>query len=286
MGSAGLRVGYAVSHPSVADMLNRVRQAFNVSSVALAGAVAALEDEAHVSAAVAVAVAERVRVAGALRALGTPTMPTAGNFLLLHAGPDALAPFRRAAARRRSSCGPSSITDCREHLRVTLGTVEQNDRFLSAWQKDLDSLTLNEPTNRLPHPSSRSTDPPVPVKAPSAASSPRASGWNLLDSGALYRLVALGGALKRNSTRTTSQSTSSVARYMKVEFGSQSGRGARTARWPGRDPQDPHGTGRGGRLPGGRLAGGPGGPVRAAEILRQGPRPGGRRARYGHGHIP
>ncbi len=46
-GLAGVRVGYAVSHPSVADMLNRVRQAFNVSVVGLAGAAAALEDTAH-----------------------------------------------------------------------------------------------------------------------------------------------------------------------------------------------------------------------------------------------
>ena len=52
-GLAGVRVGYAVSHASVADMLNRVRQPFNVSTVGLAGAAAALDDPAHVSAAVA-----------------------------------------------------------------------------------------------------------------------------------------------------------------------------------------------------------------------------------------
>ena len=69
-GLAGLRVGYAVSHPSVAGMLNRVRQAFNVSSVALAGAAAALDDEAHVARAVKVAVAERVRVARAAARAG------------------------------------------------------------------------------------------------------------------------------------------------------------------------------------------------------------------------
>ena len=125
-----------VSHPSVADMLNRVRQAFNVSSVALAGAVAALEDEAHVSAAVAVAVAERVRVAAALHAMGTPTMPTAGNFLLLHAGPDALRRFE-ALLRPGIIVRPVVNYGLREHLRVTLGTVEQNDRFLSAWQRIL-----------------------------------------------------------------------------------------------------------------------------------------------------
>jgi histidinol-phosphate aminotransferase len=135
-GLAGLRVGYAVSHPSVAGMLNRVRQAFNVSSVALAGAAAALEDDAHVSAAVTVAVAERERVAGALRAMGTPSLPTAGNFLLLHAGPEALRRFD-ALLRAGIIVRPVVNYGLPEHLRVTLGTMEQNDRFLSAWQRIL-----------------------------------------------------------------------------------------------------------------------------------------------------
>ena len=65
-GLAGVRVGYAVSHASVADMLNRVRQPFNVSVVGLAGAAAALEDTDHMAAAVKVAVSERARVAARL----------------------------------------------------------------------------------------------------------------------------------------------------------------------------------------------------------------------------
>jgi histidinol-phosphate aminotransferase len=135
-GLAGLRVGYAVSHATVAAMLNRVRQAFNVSSVAQAGASAALDDEAHVSAAVQIAVAERARVAGKLRALGTPSLPTAGNFLLMHAGPSALKRFD-ALLRLGVIVRPVMNYQLPEHLRVTLGTVEQNDRFLAAWQEVL-----------------------------------------------------------------------------------------------------------------------------------------------------
>jgi histidinol-phosphate aminotransferase len=135
-GLAGLRVGYAVSHPSVAGMLNRVRQAFNVSSVALAGATASLDDEAHVNAAVKVAVAERVRVAERLRALGTNTLPSAGNFLLIHAGPQALRRFD-ALLRAGIIVRPVGNYQLPEYLRVTLGTVGQNDRFLAAWQKVL-----------------------------------------------------------------------------------------------------------------------------------------------------
>ncbi len=135
-GLAGLRVGYAVSHPSVAGMLNRVRQAFNVSSVALAGAAAALEDDAHVRAAVQVAVAERTRVAQALERLGTRVLPSAGNFLLLHAGPGAARHFE-ALLRAGVIVRPVANYGLPEHLRVTLGTVSQNDRFISAWQRIL-----------------------------------------------------------------------------------------------------------------------------------------------------
>ena len=132
-GLAGLRVGYAVSHPTVADMLNRVRQPFNVSTVGLAGAAAALDDPAHVSAAVKVAVAERARVAARLEKLGTRVTPSAGNFLLLHAGANAKQRFD-ALLRQGIIVRPVGNYHLPEHLRVTLGTVEQNDRFLKAWE--------------------------------------------------------------------------------------------------------------------------------------------------------
>jgi histidinol-phosphate aminotransferase len=132
-GLAGVRVGYAVSHPSVADMLNRVRQAFNVSVVGLAGAAAALEDTAHLDQAVSTAVGERARVAARLGELGVRVLPSAGNFLLLHAGPRAREKFD-ALLRQGVIVRPVGNYHLPEHLRVTLGTPKQNDRFLSAWQ--------------------------------------------------------------------------------------------------------------------------------------------------------
>lgn len=132
-GLAGVRVGYSVSHPSVADMLNRVRQAFNVSVVGLAGAAAALDDTAHLDHAVGVAVSERARVAALLTAMGTRVLPSAGNFLMLHAGADARGRFERLL-KRGIIVRPVGNYQLPEHLRVTLGTPEQNDRFLSAWE--------------------------------------------------------------------------------------------------------------------------------------------------------
>jgi histidinol-phosphate aminotransferase len=132
-GLAGVRVGYAISHASVADMLNRVRQAFNVSVVGLAGAAAALDDMAHVEKAVRLAVQERERVTARLRAGGTPVLPSAGNFLLLHAGANTRDRYE-ALLRRGIIVRPVGNYQLPEHLRVTLGTREQNDRFLAAWE--------------------------------------------------------------------------------------------------------------------------------------------------------
>jgi len=132
-GLAGVRVGYAVSHPSVAGMLNRVRQAFNVSVIGLAGASAALDDTDHLATAVKVAVAERARVAARLGRAGTRVLPSAGNFLMLHAGANAKERFE-VLLRRGIIVRPVGNYGLPEHLRVTLGTPEQNDRFLKAWE--------------------------------------------------------------------------------------------------------------------------------------------------------
>ena len=132
-GLAGVRVGYAVSHPSVAGMLNRVRQAFNVSVVGLAGASAALDDTQHLASAVKVAVTERARVAARLEKWGTRVLPSAGNFLMVHVGAAASARFD-ALLRRGIIVRPVGNYGLPEHLRVTLGTPEQNDRFLTAWE--------------------------------------------------------------------------------------------------------------------------------------------------------
>jgi histidinol-phosphate aminotransferase len=131
-GLAGVRVGYSISHPSVAAMLNRVRQAFNVSVVGLAGAAAALDDADHLAAAVKVAAAERARVTARLENAGTRVLPSAGNFVMVHVG-EAQKCFE-TLLRRGIIVRPVGNYGLPEHLRVTLGTPEQNDRFLKAWE--------------------------------------------------------------------------------------------------------------------------------------------------------
>jgi len=104
-----------------------------VSVIGLAGAAAALDDPQHLERAVAIAIAERARVAARLTTLGTRAVPSAGNFLLLHAGADARQRYEDLL-RKGIIVRPVGNYLLPEHLRVTLGTVEQNDRFLSAWE--------------------------------------------------------------------------------------------------------------------------------------------------------
>jgi histidinol-phosphate aminotransferase len=126
---AGARVGYAISHPEVADVLNRVRPPFNVNSVGQAGALAALADPAHMRRAVAVTVSELRRVQSALSGLGIWSAPSAGNFLLVHVGAQVMPAFERLL-RAGLIVRPLIGYRLPEYLRISIGTPEQNDRLL------------------------------------------------------------------------------------------------------------------------------------------------------------
>jgi histidinol-phosphate aminotransferase len=130
-GLAGLRVGYALSHPEIAGLLNRVRPAFNVNSVAQAGAIAALADQAYMRRAVAVTLRELDRVRGELAALGLWAAPSAGNFLLVDLGSEALS-THHALLRHGVIVRPVADYGLAPYLRISIGLPEQNDRLLAA----------------------------------------------------------------------------------------------------------------------------------------------------------
>jgi histidinol-phosphate aminotransferase len=127
-GLAGVRVGYAVSHPEVADVLNRIRPAFNVSNVAQAGAAAALDDQGHVHKAARLVVDERNRMAEAFRLMHIPVAPSAGNFLLIEVGE--AAQVYQQLLRGGVIVRPVAGYGLPRHLRVSVGLPEQNDRLL------------------------------------------------------------------------------------------------------------------------------------------------------------
>jgi histidinol-phosphate aminotransferase len=128
---AGVRVGFACSHPDVADILNRVRQPFNVSLVGLAAAEASLADPGQGERAVALAVAGARQLGEALPRLGVKVHPSAGNFVLAEVGASGQAVFDRLL-RKGVIVRPMGGYGLPRCVRITYGTAEQNERLLAA----------------------------------------------------------------------------------------------------------------------------------------------------------
>ncbi len=130
-GLAGARVGYAVSHPEVADALNRLRAAFNVNTIAQAGAQAALRDRPHMEQCVANTGVELRFMQQQFAARGLMTVPSVANFLLVRAGAQALLVYE-ALLRAGVIVRPAAGYGLPEFLRISLGTRAQNLRLLQA----------------------------------------------------------------------------------------------------------------------------------------------------------
>jgi histidinol-phosphate aminotransferase len=135
-GLAGLRVGYAISHPEVADVLNRVRQPFNVNSLALAAAEAALTDDTHVEQSRAMNLAGLIQLAAGLDDLGLSYLPSVGNFICADIG-RASAPVYNALLHEGVIVRPVANYGLPNHLRITVSREEDNLRVLSALGKVL-----------------------------------------------------------------------------------------------------------------------------------------------------
>jgi histidinol-phosphate aminotransferase len=135
-GLAGLRVGYAISSPAIADLLNRVRQPFNVNAPALEAAKAALEDEAHLARSVQVNRDGLAQLGEALAARELEAIPSVGNFITFHLDRPA-APVFEALLREGVIVRPIANYGLPNHLRVTVGTAEQNALFLAALDRVL-----------------------------------------------------------------------------------------------------------------------------------------------------
>ncbi|MEM1412214.1 MAG: histidinol-phosphate transaminase [Pseudomonadota bacterium] len=131
-GLAGVRVGYAVSSPKIADLLNRLRQPFNVNSLALKGAEAALADQAFIERSVRLNATGLEQLQAGLAQLGLHAPPSAGNFCLVDLGRPA-GPVNEALMHRGVIVRPVANYGLPNHLRITVGTEAQNARFLDAF---------------------------------------------------------------------------------------------------------------------------------------------------------
>jgi histidinol-phosphate aminotransferase len=129
-GLAGLRVGYGLMHPALADIMNRVRQPFNVNGLALAAATAALDDMEFVARSYAENLKGLRQLGEGVEALGLDAIPSFGNFLTVRVGK--AAEIYKRLLKRGVIVRPVAGYGLPEHLRVTVGTADENTRFLAA----------------------------------------------------------------------------------------------------------------------------------------------------------
>lgn len=129
-GLAALRVGYALSDTRLADLLNRVRQPFNVNSLAQAAAAAAIGDLEHVRASVELNRAGMGQLTAAFDRLGLGYIPSVGNFVTVDLGRTA-APVNEALLRRGVIVRPIANYGLPNHLRVSIGLEAENARFIA-----------------------------------------------------------------------------------------------------------------------------------------------------------
>lgn len=134
-GLAGLRIGYGLTNSAVADLMNRVRQPFNCNNLALAGAIAALDDQEFVRESYRVNHEGMVKIQAALTRLGLDYIPSHGNFLTFRL-PDA-AEVNRRLLQQGVIVRPLVGYGMPDWLRVTIGTEAENARFLEALEQAL-----------------------------------------------------------------------------------------------------------------------------------------------------
>jgi len=132
-GLAGLRVGYAVADPELAGYLERARHPFNVSLAAEAAALAALDDHEHVEKTLRTNAEGMAFLGRELARLGLETWPSDANFLLAEAPPGTYERLLREGVIVR----PMEGFGLPNHVRITIGLAEENERLVKALEKIL-----------------------------------------------------------------------------------------------------------------------------------------------------
>jgi histidinol-phosphate aminotransferase len=129
-GLAGLRIGYAVARPDVIELLHRTRQPFNVNSIAQAGALAALEDDAHLRETKRVVDEGRAYLQEQFAEMQIRFVPAVANFVMVNVG-DGCAVFEKLL-RRKIIVRPLKGYGLPEWVRISVGTMEENKKLITA----------------------------------------------------------------------------------------------------------------------------------------------------------
>ncbi len=129
-GLAGLRIGYAIAPPDLTEVLHKTRQPFNVNSIAQAGAIAALDDEAHLHETKRVVAEGRAYLQEQFCTMQIPFVPAAANFVMVNVG-DGRAVFQKLL-QRKIIVRPLKGYGLPEWVRISVGTMEENKKLIAA----------------------------------------------------------------------------------------------------------------------------------------------------------
>ena len=138
-GLAGLRVGFAIAQPAVTDLMNRIRQPFNVNSMAQAAAIAALNDKAFLEEGARNNAAGYQQFVEAFDELGLEYVPSFGNFVLVRVGDDDQAGARvnLALLKQGVIVRPVGNYGLSQWLRISIGLPKENAIFIAALKQAL-----------------------------------------------------------------------------------------------------------------------------------------------------
>ena len=137
---AGLRVGFAVGHPTLIEGLERVKNSFNsypLGRLAQAGAIAAIEDQAHLEQTSAKIIQTRTQLVSELATLGFETLPSTANFIFTRHPKHAGAKLYQALRDKGIIVRHFKLPRIDDFLRITIGTDEQSGELVSALKKIL-----------------------------------------------------------------------------------------------------------------------------------------------------
>ena len=135
-GLAALRIGYGLSHPDVADLLNRVRQPFNANSFAQAAAIAALQDDDYLQRSIELNDQGMAQLTAGFDRLGLQYIPSVGNFVTVNVG-RAAGEVDKALLQQGVITRPVENYGLQHCLRISIGLESENARFLGALEKVL-----------------------------------------------------------------------------------------------------------------------------------------------------
>ena len=143
-GLAGLRIGYGISHSDIADLMNRVRQPFNVNSLALSAAAAALDDIDHLQQSISMNQAGMKQLTTAFDDMNLQYIPSVGNFICVDmesTGQPGMEIYKKLL-HQGVIVRPVDNYAMPNHLRITIGLKQENEKFIQALESVLTDMDI------------------------------------------------------------------------------------------------------------------------------------------------